>query len=111
MTVEAALGMAGMTVMTVLLLASLVAMVGQLRCTDAAGEAARLLARGRPQEAAAAVDQIAPSGANLTYEQVGDRFTVRVTALPAGDLLPAVHLKATAYAVAEPKTEVANAPG
>jgi Flp pilus assembly protein TadG len=110
-TVEAALGLAGLTVVTVLLIAGLTALTSQLRCTDAAREAARLLARGQPHEAAAAVHQIAPPGANLTFEHVGDTITVKVTALPAGGLLPAVHLNATAYAVAEPGTEAADAPG
>ncbi|WP_370969253.1 TadE family type IV pilus minor pilin [Amycolatopsis sp. cg9] len=103
-TVEAALGLAGLTVTTVLLVAALTAFTSQLRCTDAAREAARLLSRGQPEQAAAAVHQIAPTGANLTIDQTGDAITVKVTAQPAGGLLPAVHLNATAYAVAEPGT-------
>jgi Flp pilus assembly protein TadG len=110
-TVEAALGLAALTVVTVLLLAGLTVLTGQLRCTDAAREAARLLARGQPQEAAAAVHAIAPPGANLNIQQAGDAITVKVTAQPAGGLLPAVHLNATAYAVAEPGTEAADAEG
>lgn len=110
-TVEAALGLAGLTVVTVLLVAGLTVLTSQLRCTDAAREAARLLARGQPHEAAAAVHQIAPSGASLSVQQTGDAISVQVTARPAGGLLPAVHLDATAYAVAEPGTEAANAPG
>jgi Flp pilus assembly protein TadG len=109
-TVEAALGVAGLTVLTLLLLAALTVMTGQLRCTDAAHEAARLLARGQPHEAAAAVHRIAPPEAALAVQQTGDEITVEVTAHPTGSLLPAVHLKATAYAVAEPDTETAHAP-
>ncbi|RSD20314.1 TadE family type IV pilus minor pilin [Amycolatopsis eburnea] len=104
MTVEAALGLAGLTVTTVLLVAALTALTSQLRCTDAAREAARLLSRGQPELAAAAVHRIAPTDAKLTVEQAGDAITVKVTAQPAGGLLPAVHLNATAYAVAEPGT-------
>ncbi|GHG19375.1 MULTISPECIES: TadE family type IV pilus minor pilin [Amycolatopsis] len=111
MTVEAALGLAGLAVVTVLLLAGLTLLTSQLRCTDAAREAARLLARGQPQEAAAAAHEIAPPGANLTFEQIGDRITAKVTAHPAAGLLPAIHLGATAYAVAEPGAEVTHAPG
>ncbi|WP_166641662.1 TadE family type IV pilus minor pilin [Amycolatopsis sp. SID8362] len=103
-TVEAALGLAGLTVTTVLLVAALTALTSQLRCTDAAREAARLLSRGQPELAAAAVHRIAPTDAKLTVEQAGDAITVKVTAQPAGGLLPAVHLNATAYAVAEPGT-------
>ncbi|MEV6873652.1 TadE family type IV pilus minor pilin [Amycolatopsis sp. NPDC051128] len=109
MTVEAALGLAGLTVVTVLLVAGLTVLTGQLRCTDAAREAARLAARGQPQEAATAVDAIAPPGANLAIDQAGDAITVKVTAHPAGGLLPAIELAATAYAVAEPGTEATSA--
>lgn len=110
-TVEAALGLAGLTVVTVLLLAGLTLLTGQLRCTDAAREAARLAARGQPQEAAAAVHQIAPPGASLEIEQSGEAITVKVRATPAGGLLPTVGLQATAYALAEPGTEATGAPG
>jgi hypothetical protein len=110
-TVEAALGLAGLTVVTVLLIAGLTLLTSQLRCTDAAREAARLLARGQPREAAAAVHEIAPPGANLTVEHDGDRITVKVTAHPTAGLLPAVHLDGTAYAVVEPDAEVTNARG
>ncbi|WP_410593409.1 TadE family type IV pilus minor pilin [Amycolatopsis sp. lyj-23] len=110
-TVEAALGLAGLTVVTVLLVAGLMAMTSQLRCTDAAREAARLLARGQPGEAAAAVRKIGPPDARLAFERTGDEITAKVTAHPAANLLPAIHLDATAYAVAEPGTEVTDAPG
>ena len=107
-TVEAALGLAGLTVVTVLLVAGLTVLTAQLRCTDAAREAARLLARGQPQEATAAVHRIGPPGANLAFEQNGEEITAKVTAHPAAALLPEIHLDATAYAVAEPGTEVPN---
>jgi Flp pilus assembly protein TadG len=110
-TVEAALGLAGLTVVTVLLIAGLTVLTSQLRCTDAAREAARLLARGQPHEAAAAVQAIAPPAASLDVQQAGDAITVKVTARPAGGLLPAIDLNATAYAVAEPDTEAPGAPG
>lgn len=107
-TVEAALGLAGLTVVTVLLVAALAVLTSQLRCTDAAREAARLLARGQPQEATAAVHRIGPPGADLAFEQIGEEITAKVTAHPAAGLLPDIHLDATAYAVAEPGTEVTN---
>ncbi|MGK3200555.1 TadE family type IV pilus minor pilin [Amycolatopsis sp. MEPSY49] len=111
MTVEAALGLAGLTVVTVLLVAGLTLLTSQLRCTDAAREAARLVARGQAHEAASAVHQIAPPGANLAIRQDGEEITVEVTAHPTGGLLPSVHLNATAYAVAEPGTEADGEPG
>lgn len=110
-TVEAALGLAGLTVVTVLLVAGLTLLTSQLRCTDAAREAARLLARGQPHEAAAAVHEIAPAGASLDIRRTADAITVRVSARPAGGLLPAIDLNATAYAVAEPGTETTDAAG
>lgn len=110
-TVEAALGLAGLTVVTVLLVAGLTLLTSQLRCTDAAREAARLVARGQPHEAAAAVHQIAPAGASLEVHQEGDAITVEVTAHPAGGLLPAIDLSARAYAVAEPGMEATDAAG
>jgi hypothetical protein len=108
-TIEAALGLAGLTVVTVLLLAALAVATSQLHCTDAAREAARLLARGQPEQARAAVHQIAPPGAELDVRQTGDAITVTIRADLAGTLLPAIHLKASAYAVAEPQPEVTSA--
>ncbi|MEQ0559019.1 TadE family type IV pilus minor pilin [Amycolatopsis sp. NEAU-NG30] len=109
-TVEAALAMAGLTVVTALVLAGLAVVTSQLRCTDAAREAARLVARGQPQAAEAAVRAIAPPGAGLSVHHIGDAITVKVTAQPVTGLLPAIHLDAEAYAVAEPGTEVPDAP-
>jgi Flp pilus assembly protein TadG len=110
-TVEAALGLAGLTVVTVLLVAALTLLTAQLSCTDAASEAARLVARGQPHEAETAVHQIAPRGATLDVQHSGDEITVSVAVNPADGLLPAINLKATAYALAEPGTEAADAPG
>ncbi|WP_328447745.1 MULTISPECIES: TadE family type IV pilus minor pilin [unclassified Amycolatopsis] len=107
-TVEAALGLAGLTVVTVLLLGALTLLTAQLSCTDAAREAARLLARGQPAQAEEAVHQIAPAGATLDVQHTGEEITVRVAARPAGGLLPAIDLKATAYALAEPGTDAAR---
>lgn len=108
-TVEAAFGLGGLTLVTMLLIAGLTALTGHLRCTDAAREAARLLARGQPHEAEAAVHAIAPAGARLEVRRTGDGIDVEVAADPVGGLLPGVHLSATAYAVAEPGTEAGDA--
>jgi hypothetical protein len=108
-TVEAALALSGLTVVVALLLAGLIAVTGQLRCADAAREAARLLARGQPQQAEAAVHELAPGGARLDIRRAGDGIDVEVAADPVGGLLPGVHLRARAYAVAEPGTAAADA--
>jgi Flp pilus assembly protein TadG len=104
-TIEAALGLAALTVLAVLLLAALTIVTAQLHCTDAAREAARLLARGQPAQAEEAVHQIAPPGATFDVQHTGEEITVKVAAHPAGDFLPAINLKATAYALAEPGTD------
>ncbi|MDM4141072.1 TadE family type IV pilus minor pilin, partial [Mycobacterium sp. FLAC0960] len=53
-TVEAALGIAALVVVLVLCLAGVTAVSMQVRCVDAAREAARLAARGDERSAAAA---------------------------------------------------------
>ena len=78
------------------------AVVGQVLCTDAAREAARVIARGEPERANGLVQSIAPAGAHLSVHTDGDTVQVEVTASPAGGLLPGVHLKARAFAVLEP---------
>ncbi|UQS27666.1 pilus assembly protein TadE [Amycolatopsis thermalba] len=102
MTVEAAIALCALAVVVGLVLAGFTAIANQLRCTDAAREAARLLARGEPQLAAQAVEQIAPPGASLSVKTEGDSITVEVRAAPAGGPLPGLHLTANAFAVLEP---------
>ncbi|WP_116110198.1 MULTISPECIES: TadE family type IV pilus minor pilin [Amycolatopsis] len=101
-TVEAAIALCALAVVVGLVLAGFTAIANQLRCTDAAREAARLLARGEPQLAAQAVEQIAPPGASLSVKTEGDSITVEVRAAPAGGPLPGLHLTANAFAVLEP---------
>ncbi|OXM72154.1 MULTISPECIES: TadE family type IV pilus minor pilin [Amycolatopsis] len=101
-TVEAAIALCALAVVVGLVLAGFTALANQLRCTDAAREAARLLARGEPQLAAQAVEQIAPPGASLSVKTEGDSITVEVRAAPAGGPFPGLHLTANAFAVLEP---------
>lgn len=101
-TVEAALGLAALTVVFALLLAGVCAAADQVRCTDAAREAARLLARGDPAKAEDAARRIAPPGARLDVQRQGETITAEVRADPSVPLLPGLHLRARAYAVAEP---------
>ncbi|MEV0071834.1 TadE family type IV pilus minor pilin [Amycolatopsis sp. NPDC050768] len=97
-TVEAALSLGALTAVVALLLAGLAAVLGHIRCLDAAREAARLAAAGQPGAAEAVVRTIAPRGARLTIRRSGDGITAEVTT----DTLTGFHLDASAYAVAEP---------
>lgn len=102
MTVEAAVVVFGLVLVLVLGAAGVAAVIGQLRCVDAAREAARLVARGEPEQVDSMVRAIAPAGAGVAVRTEGDTVRVEVTAEPAGGLLPGVHLRALAFAVLEP---------
>jgi Flp pilus assembly protein TadG len=101
-TVEAAIALCSFVVVLGIALAAIVAVTDQLRCTDAAREAARLAARGEPDEGRAAAERIAPSGAQVSIRSDGDTIAVEVSARPAGGLLPGVSVAGQAFAVAEP---------
>jgi hypothetical protein len=101
-TVEAAISLCALVAVFAVLLAGVAALFGQLGCTDAAREAARLLSRGQRQLAEDAVRNLAPGGARLAVHAVGDTLEVEVLAEPAGGLLPGVHLRGEAFAVLEP---------
>lgn len=103
-TVEAALGICSVVAVLVLALVALGAVIGQLRCTDAATEAARLVARGEPGRAPEAVALLAPRGATLDVTVRGDRITTEVRAPPTGRFPPGQWLNGEAFAVAEPGT-------
>ncbi len=103
-TVEAALGICSVVAVLVLALAALCAVIGQLRCTDAAIEAARLVARGERSRAPEAVALIAPRGATLDVTVRGDRITTEVRSPPTGRFPPGQWLSGEAFAVAEPGT-------
>ncbi|GGM45049.1 hypothetical protein GCM10012275_15120 [Longimycelium tulufanense] len=102
-TVEAALGVCAVVIVLALALAGVAAVLSQLRCTDAAREAARLAARGEADRAPEAVQQIAPKGAHLALHTEGDTVRVEVTDQPS-PLLPGLTIRAEAYAVLEPGT-------
>ncbi|MCX4093625.1 pilus assembly protein TadE [Nocardia sp. alder85J] len=82
-------------------LGGLLAAVTQVRCVDAAREAARLAARGAEGEAVAAARRVAPPGAEVAVRVDGDRVTATVTARTP--LLPRLSLRAGAFAVREPE--------
>lgn len=71
----------------------------QVRCVDAAREAARLAARGDDASAAEVARNIAPDGAAVQLRRNGDLVVASVTARSA--LLPGVTVAAEAVAAVE----------
>jgi hypothetical protein len=70
----------------------------QLRCLDAAREAARLAARGDPAAATAAVS-LAPAGASMDLRRDGGYVVARVST--RSRILPGVLIVGEAVSVAE----------
>lgn len=103
-TVEAALGLCSLLVVFGLVIAGVAVVAGQLRCTDAAGAAARLLARGQWHRAEELVGDVAPDDARMVVHSDSGPDTVMVTVVssPFGGLLPGVEARGEAYAVLEP---------
>jgi hypothetical protein len=101
-TVEAAVVLSAFVMFLGVALGSLGAAADKVRCMDAAREAARLVARGEPEQAKDAAARIAPSGAEITINTEGEHIHVVVGAVPVGGLLRGFHLHAEAFAVREP---------
>jgi hypothetical protein len=83
----------------------------QLRCTDAAWEAARGLARGESADfATRAVDHLGPPSATAFVNPTGGSVLVRVSARLAlgGALLPVIHVEGHAEIACEPGTPCAK---
>ncbi|PLV46313.1 TadE family type IV pilus minor pilin [Mycobacterium simiae] len=97
---EAALAIAALVVVLVLCLAGITAVSMQVRCVDAAREAARLAARGDDRAAVDVARRIAPGGARVQVRRDGD-FLV-ATVVIHSNLLPALDISARAVAAAEP---------
>jgi hypothetical protein len=89
-----------MVVVLILCVSGLTAVSMQVRCVDAAREAARLAARGDDGTAADAAQGIAPDGAAVQLQRDGDFVVARVTA--KSPLLPGVTIAAEAVAATEP---------
>ncbi|MCM6772746.1 pilus assembly protein TadE [Nocardia sp. CDC159] len=98
-TVEAAIALAALVAVVVLCLTALLAAAMQIRCVDAAREAARLSARGADDDAVVAARRVAPAGASISVRDDGDR--VVATASARVPLLPLLVLRAEAVAVRE----------
>ncbi|WUI28536.1 hypothetical protein OG976_11145 [Mycobacterium sp. NBC_00419] len=78
----------------------LTAVSAQVRCVDAAREAARLAARGDTAGADAVARGVAPPGAAVEFRRSGDFVEVRVST--RSRLLPGIVISAGALAAAEP---------
>lgn len=98
---EAALAIATLTAMLVLCLGGAMAVVLQVRCVDAAREAARLAARSDGVAAGSAVAaSLVPPGAAMELRRAGGFFIARVTG--HSPVLPGVVIAGEAVAAAEP---------
>jgi hypothetical protein len=87
-------------VVLALCLAGVTAVSMQVRCIDAAREAARLAARGDERSALVAARRIAPDGARITVQRDGDFLVATVVA--HSKLLPELDIAAKAVSAAEP---------
>jgi Flp pilus assembly protein TadG len=104
-TVEAALALCSLVTVLALMLAAVSAVAAQLRCVDAAREAARLTARGEQDRAEQLARRIAPRGATVAVTVQGDEVIAQVSANPVAGLLPGIDVRAEAVAVMEPVEE------
>ncbi|OBG55511.1 pilus biosynthesis protein TadE [Mycobacterium sp. E1715] len=86
--------------MLVLCLAGVTAVSMQVRCVDAAREAARLAARGDDRSALNAARRIAPGGARVEVHREGEFLVATVVA--RSKVLPALDIAAKAVSAAEP---------
>jgi hypothetical protein len=87
-------------VVLVFCLAGVAAVSMQVRCVDAAREAARLAARGDDRSAVDAARRIAPGGARIQVHRDGDFFVA--TVVLHSKLLPTLDIAAKAVSAAEP---------
>jgi len=88
-------------VVLVLCLAGITAVSMQVRCVDAAREAARLAARGDEPSAVEAARRLAPGGAQVHVHRDGDLLVATVIA--HSTLLPTLDIRAKAVSSAEPR--------
>lgn len=96
---EAALGMLSLVAVTLLVAAGVAACCLQIRCLDAAREAARLASRG-DAAAAATAGGLVPTGATLEIRRQGGFVLARVSS--RAPMLPGIVVAADAVAAAEP---------
>jgi Flp pilus assembly protein TadG len=101
-TVETAIALTAFVMVLALAFGAISAAIDQLRCIDAAREAARLVARGEDVRARTAAAQIAPDDAEIAITVREDTVQVDVRTAPLSGLLPGLRLHGDAYAIAEP---------
>jgi hypothetical protein len=87
-------------VVLVLCLAGVTAVSMQVRCVDAAREAARLAARGDERSAVDVARRIAPAGASVQVRRDGEFVIATVRA--RSNLLPALAIAAKGVSAREP---------
>lgn len=88
-----------MVVVLAMCVAALAAMSAQLRCIDAAREAARLAARGDQHAAVDVARRVAPPGARVQLRRDGPVMVATVTS--NASLLPGLVVSATELSVVE----------
>ncbi|WP_297626422.1 TadE family type IV pilus minor pilin [Nocardia sp.] len=98
-TVEAAIALAALVAVLVLCIGALLAVSAQVRCVDAAREAARLAARGDGARAVPAAQRMAPPHAVITVRTDGELVVASVSV--RSPLLP-LTLRAEAVSAREP---------
>lgn len=99
-TVEAAFAVAALVVVVVLGVGGLAAVSAQVRCIDAAREAARLAARGDDGAAVDTARRTGPDGASIEVRRDGGRIVARVRV--RAPLVPGLTVGAEAVAAPEP---------
>lgn len=99
-TVEAALALGTLVVVTAGAVAAVAAVATAVRCTDAARELVRQAARGDTDRGRSAAAALAPSGSGIELRFDGDTAVAVVTARPAGPL--PIRISGSAAAVTEP---------
>jgi hypothetical protein len=100
-TVEAAIAIGSLVAVLVVVLAAVGAVVAQIRCVDAAGEAARRASRDDTAGAEALARDL-PTGTDVRVEPEGSLVRVLVRVPPLGGALPGLRLSAEAVAAREP---------
>lgn len=109
-TIEAAIALCAFVTVVAMVLAGMSMVLDELRCTDAAREAARLVARGEQGSVADTIHRIAPSGVTYSVRQVDEGIVVDVEDPTESGLLPGVTVGSDAYAVPEPNQQPATTP-
>jgi Flp pilus assembly protein TadG len=104
-TAETALALPALVVLVAAGMTAIMVGSAQLRCIDAAREAARAVARGEPAGRVREIaNQAAPTGARTDIATTGDLITVTTSAEvhPISGLLPAIVVRGRVITLAEP---------